>query len=723
MSRFSPLHAPHLTAEVRERAADRLEFLYSSAVTNWPGFIEREGQLTLMKTTLEVLLCAKTGDNTVRDGANLAALEAGTGTGKTLGYCLAAIVASEILGMKVVISTATVALQEQLFFKDLPQLATFIPELSFELLKGRGRYVCKSRLESALTGEVQGDWLDIEDAHSEQNESGAAPLDKPRRLEDQTVLWLKDLDKALNADKWDGEFDSMGVVPDAADWRAIQADAAACHGGQCEHFKECAFFKARRKAQAATFQVANHALVLAALAGESSLIDPENTLFIMDEGHHLPDIANEQFSYRARLGQSQKVISAMRRAMTAAVRLLPVADRPNLAPTGELLAGIREKLDFMTFSLLESDLIGPDNPTHRFAHGAIEDEVRAECEQLARLLTSAIETLAQLHSQLSQSDESMSPKEKDERGRAASSLGPHLQRMTTLRQLFQSWAAQDAVPLAKWIEWVDTSASPDALMCASPLTGAHGLVKGLWRQVAAAVCTSATLTACGSFDFFERLSGLNRFTKRRTGVMPSPFDYARQGQLRLPALKNTPKSPAFSQELCQRLPDLLSDHPLGQLVLFTSRRQMDACYAALPEGLQSRILMQGARSRQALLKEHRQRVDNGESSVLFGLQSMGEGLDLPGALCEHVLIDKLPFTPPSSPVDEALSEWLATQGRDAFDEIVVPRAAMRLAQWVGRGVRTVNDYARITICDTRLSKTGFGRRMLAGLPPFERVAA
>ena len=128
--------------------------------------------------------------------------------------------------------------------------------------------------------------------------------------------------------------------------------------------------------------------------------------------------------------------------------------------------------------------------------------------------------------------------------------------------------------------------------------------------------------------------------------------------------------------------------------------------------------MQGERSRPELLREHSRRVEAGERSIIFGLQSFGEGIDLPGKLCEHVLIDKLPFTPPNSPVEEALSEWLSAQGRDPFNEIAVPRAAMKLAQWSGRGVRTVSDFAVITVCDTRLGSTRYGREILAGLPPF-----
>jgi len=153
----------------------------------------------------------------------------------------------------------------------------------------------------------------------------------------------------------------------------------------------------------------------------------------------------------------------------------------------------------------------------------------------------------------------------------------------------------------------------------------------------------------------------------------------------------------------------------------SSRRQMQACHAALPRDLLSQVQVQGVRSRTELLKEHSRRIIAGERSIIFGLQSFGEGIDLPGQLCEHVVIDKLPFMPPNSPVDEALAEWLSAQGRDPFTELSVPRAGMKLAQWAGRGVRTVTDRAVITVCDTRLATMRYGQAILAGFPPFPVV--
>lgn len=720
MARFS-LKLPHLSEELQLRAVTRLDELYSAVVANWPGFIEREGQLTLMQKALEVLLSAKTDTRKCSSGENLAILEAGTGTGKTLGYCLAAIVASEILNMKVVVSTATITLQEQLFHKDLPILATFIPDLSYDLLKGRGRYVCKSKLELALGGEIQGDWLDMEEEFTGLETEELAQPQKKRKLDERTVVWLHEIQKGLDHGSWSGEIDSLGTMPDEAEWKTVQADVNACSGGRCEHFKSCSFFAARRKAQAATIQVANHSLVLATLAGESTLINASESLFVFDESHQLPEIAADQFSYRTRLGQGKKILSALIRTMARGTRILPEGARPNLMEVGRCIKQANEKFDLLENYIVESDLIGPEKPIHRFEHGVIAGPISDECQQLGLLLTTLEKEAIGICENLLATDESVSPKERNDRASAANEIGPHLSRLTTQKQVFKSWATHDKVPLAKWIEFVQTGDSVDALLCVSPLTGAQGLIKGLWNHVAGAVCTSATLSACGSFEFFERLSGLNRYPDKVTGIMPSPFDYEKQGVLRLPKFKNTPKATdAFSLELCQRMPELLSKHSYGQLVLFTSNRQMNACYEALPDDLKTRVLVQKTMSRQYLLKEHRQRVADGEPSIIYGLQSMGEGLDLPGRLCEHVIIDKLPFAPPSSPVDQALGEWLSSQGRDAFDEIIVPRTAMRLAQWVGRGVRTVDDFATITICDTRLSSTRYGRRILNGLPAFSR---
>ena len=723
----APAHAvtDGIDAALLAKARARLEDLYSEVAKTWPGFIARPGQYQMMQAALLTFLSAKAPAEETRSGRNLAQLEAGTGTGKTVAYCLAAIVASELLNKTVIVSTATVALQEQLFHKDLPRLAAIIPELKFDILKGRGRYVCESRLEGALNDDSQDSMLGEawQDGFADANwQPKGIPRDNAEALR-----WFKNVRKTLHNGQWDGDIDNLAQPPAPEDWRQVQANAHACNGGQCEFFKSCAFFRARRQAATATLQVANHALVLATLQTDSKLIDPATTLFVFDEAHHLPGIAGEQFSYRARAGTTVKLLTSLRTIAIRHSRSLPASTRPDPVAFAQTIAGCTDKLAVLEDYWTQNQLVSADQPTHRFAHGRIPEALVAECEQLASQVRAVHGVVTSVANALMAPDESRSPTERDEQTRAGVELGVYIDRLEVLDKLVSAWATHDKVPWAKWLEFAPGAvnplgiAVPDAWLCASPMTAAQLLSRGLWKNVSAAVCTSATLTACGSFDFFDRLSGMNRFPERRALIVESPFDYATQGELRIAPMQHSPKSPGFSDELCQRLPELLREHANGQLVLFTSRRQMQACHAALPRALLAQVQVQGERSRTELLKEHGRRVAAGERSIIFGLQSFGEGIDLPGALCEHVVIDKLPFTPPNSPVEEALSEWLSDQGRDPFAEIAVPRAGMKLAQWAGRGVRTVTDRAVITVCDTRLVTMRYGRDILAGLPPFPVV--
>ncbi len=257
---------------------------------------------------------------------------------------------------------------------------------------------------------------------------------------------------------------------------------------------------------------------------------------------------------------------------------------------------------------------------------------------------------------------------------------------------------------------------------ASPTLPGGTLRHHLWSGVRAAVLTSATLTSCGRFDFLLREIGLADDPDVTTLEVPSPFDFRRQGRLVLAATRADPKqAAAFTQEMVQALMRDLRGVRHGALVLFTSREQMRQATEALPEDLRARVLVQNEWPRQRLLQQHAQRVAAGQPSIIFGMQSFGEGLDLPGRLCEDLFITKLPFMPPDDPVGEARAEWLREAGRDPFMELVVPATAIRLAQWVGRAIRTEEDEAHVVCYDRRLTQTSYGQRLLAGLPPFERV--
>jgi ATP-dependent DNA helicase DinG len=302
-------------------------------------------------------------------------------------------------------------------------------------------------------------------------------------------------------------------------------------------------------------------------------------------------------------------------------------------------------------------------------------------------------------------------------------LAPRLEGLHATAQLLLQDAPPDAdrsfVPAAKWFTLETDGDFIVVKAHASPILPGTTLRNHLWSAVRGAVLTSATLNSCGNFDFFLREAGLHGDEAATTLEVASPFDYAAQGTLIAAETRADPKNAAqFTTEMVDALLHDIARVEYGALVLFTSREQMRQAVDALPTAMRSVVLVQNALPRPQLLRRHRERVEGGEPSVIFGMQSFGEGLDLPGRLCESVFITKLPFAPPDDPVGEARAEWLRAVGRDPFSELVVPATAIRLAQWVGRAIRTEEDMAHVYCYDRRLTGTSYGQRLLKGLPPF-----
>lgn len=698
-------------ADKTAAATARLDVLYAAAAAQWPGFVERAGQVQMMRDTLAALLRARIDPAAPCAGENLAALEAGTGTGKTLAYCLAAIAASEAVGFPVVVSTATIQLQEQLVLKDLPALAAVVPSLKFELLKGRSRYLCPLNLDAIVSGDAATE-LDLDDV----------PLPSRPSVPERTVKWLSNTREAFAKGHWDGDLDGLPDWPEDLPRSRLTTRAQECRGPECRHFSSCPAYVARRRAASAHLVVANHALVLSSLHNESQWIDPKKTLFVFDEAHQLSDIAVDQFRQSVSLAMVPRIADALSKSLQKANRLLPNSDRLDLREASNALGRISLACNLIETTIQDGEVVTPQNPVLRFEHGQLSPDFAAHCDDILSFQPPVKHSATTLLPTLKAfADDSKSPKERETILQVAARLSGAATDFTEVCALFSSWQRTDAVPLAKWIELADPENRAEILLCCSPLSGAGALHQSVWSQVAAAVCTSATLQACGGFDFFLRLSGLRHYPQCRTTATESPFDYPSQGRLSVPPMKCKPKDSGFSAELAQALPRALQAHPaLGSLVLFTSRRQMKACAEAMPDDLKAFLQVQGDSPRRQMLQRHRSQVDKGARSILFGLQSMGEGLDLPGAYCEHLLIDRLPFAPPGSPVTEALDEWMASQGRDAFSELAVPRTSMRMAQWVGRAIRTISDQATVTVFDGRLISTTFGRKILNGLPPFAR---
>ena len=715
---------------------------FDAVVQAGGGLRDRPGQRLMAERVAHTFSHADLGkpdDEGAVPTRAIAVIQAGTGVGKSLAYCAPAIAVALARGTRVLISTATVALQEQLVNKDLPALAAQMPQpFKFALAKGRGRYVCKLKLERlAGTGEAYG-----EDDDLFPEEAAAA---RPRHETEARMQFYASMAQALAQGGWDGDRDTLDVPPEPEVWSPVAAETHSCTGKHCPLFGSCTYFDKRKELVGAQVIVANHDLLLSSL-GARVLPELDNSLLVLDEAHHLPATALDQFACSMDLSR----LTWIDRLASHGLRIGQLVEVSEVADIPRHAAQLRQGLQDL--ARLVMDVYGealrnpppawgqartraPDarNPARvRVPGGALPEALTAPLANLAHHAAGFLECLRAISKALK-----AEMRDKPDEARRLSTLyaqigmlAPRLEAVYDTTQLLlqdtplpeEGAEATDAprtIPNAKWFT-LEMDGELIALKAhASPILPGATLRRHLWGAVRGAVLTSATLTSCGSFDFFLRESGLHSDEAASTLEVHSPFDYAAQGTLVAAETRADPKDAAhFTAEMVDALMLDLALVDYGALVLFTSREQLRQAVDALPTDMRALVLVQTALPRTQLLARHRERVAQGQPSIIFGMQSFGEGLDLPGRLCESVFITKLPFAPPDDPVGETRAEWLRAVGRDPFSELVVPATAMRLAQWAGRAIRTEEDQAHVYCYDRRLTRTHYGQRLLKGLPPF-----
>jgi ATP-dependent DNA helicase DinG len=707
---------------------------FDDAVAASPGFRGRAGQRSMAERVARTLGAAtlgkvEEGDEPVRA---IAVIQAGTGVGKSLAYCAPAIALALARNTRVLISTATVALQEQLVTKDLPALAALMPQpFRFALAKGRGRYVCRLKLER-LGGLAEPE-IDEEDPEDDlfaddQAAQRSARESRPAHEVEARVKFYAGVAQALSSGAWDGDRDTLESPPTADAWIPMAAEAASCTGKHCPSFNQCAYYERRKTLVGAQVIVVNHDLLLSSL-GNRLLPELDNSLLILDEAHHLPATALAQFACRMDLVRHAWAEKLARRAVRFG-SLLGVTEVSDIPVHAKYLRQALQEVEHLVTDLygeaLRAGLHGPGRGAARarVPRGELNEALVEPLGQVAHHAEGFLTALRCIAKALR-----AEMRERPEQARRLSTqyaqlgaMAPRLEAVHETAQLLLRDAEPGAVPAAKWFTLEMEGDVPVLQAHASPLLPGATLRNRLWGSVRGAVLTSATLTSLGKFDFFLREAGLHDDEAASTLEVPSPFDYARQGRFVAGQTRADPRDAVgYTAEMVQALVRDLQTVQHGALVLFTSREQLRQAVAALPPVLVPRVLVQTALPRGQLLIAHRKRVADGAPSIIFGMQSFGEGLDLPGRLCESVFITKLPFAPPDDPVGEARAEWLRSAGRDPFVELVVPATAIRLAQWVGRAIRTEEDMASVYCYDKRLVSTAYGQRLLNGLPPFTVV--
>ena len=650
---------------------------------------------------------------------SIAVIQAGTGVGKSLAYSAPAIAMALQRGTRVVISTATVALQEQLVNKDLPTLAAHLGQpFRYALAKGRGRFVCQLKLER-LVGSSD---LYPEEADDLFGETlPTKPVAQAERQAQQQ--FYASMAEALAQGRWDGDRDSLDTPPAPEAWSPVAAEGSSCTGRHCPAFQSCSYYERRKELVAAQVIVVNHDLLLSSL-GARLLPELDNCLLVLDEAHHLPATALAQFANSMDLSRLQWLDKLTSRAL----RIGQLLEVEEIADIPQHSSGLRQAMGQLAQAAMAQYGETLKSPEARFGpasaripRGVLPEALLPPLEAVLAHSTGLLDVLRAIAKAL----RSTIKETPDEAPRLAAlyaqlgSLAPRLEAVFATTELLLHTPAPGQAPAAKWFtlemdgEWIALQAH------ASPILPGSTLRQHLWSQVRGGVLTSATLTSCGSFDFFLREVGLHDLPTLATLEVASPFDYPSQGVLWAHHTQADPKHAGpFTQEMVHTLLHDLASVQTGALVLFTSKEQMRQAVDALPSALRSKVLVQNTMPRFALLNKHREQVEAGQASIIFGMQSFGEGLDLPGALCASLFITKLPFAPPDDPVGEARAEWLRSSGRNPFTDLVVPATAIRLAQWVGRAIRTEHDQAQVYCYDRRLCVTSYGQQIQKSLPDF-----
>ncbi|OJT00534.1 ATP-dependent DNA helicase DinG [Marinobacter nauticus] len=664
-------------------------------------------------------------------------VEAGTGTGKTLAYLIAAIPVAKALGKTLVISTATVALQDQIVLKDLPDLRKHSKlDFSWTLAKGRGRYLCMSRLEARLHDEGHGD-------------SDTMPLfllDQPMDDEAASRITFEKMLATYGSREWDGDRDHWPEqIPDEI-WRQVTTDHRQCTNRHCAYFDSCAFFDARKDLDDADVVVANHDLVLAdlALGGGAILPEPENALFIFDEAHHLPDKALNHFAASVPLNSTRQWLKQLSQALVKMQPWLPGGSQATKAV--EKISTSGRDLDLAlgkVYEEVEQNTGWEFNDERRSAQWRYPDgelpEAVAELAAETRIVTAGlVRHLGTLVDELQSAfDERKDPElDRDTADSWYPVIGAFHSRAEEQLRLWAAWCESGPVipqndesaeaapvvrkgpPPARWAVRQRWDHAEDIALFSSPVLADNLLYSRLWSRVYGAVLTSATLTALGRFDRLRSRAGLPEAS--RYLVVPSSFRYGEMATVEVPAMAAMPTDDGFAEALIKRLPDLWAGEK-ATLVLFTSRRQMQQVRDALAPDYPELILTQDDMAKNEVLRTHCSRVDEGRPSVLFGVASFAEGIDLPGKYLHHVVITRLPFSVPDDPIEASLAEWVTRRGGNPFMEITVPDASVKLVQAVGRLLRTEQDTGRVTILDRRIVARRYGQLLLDALPPFRRI--
>lgn len=606
-----------------------------------PGYEFRPSQLAMAKIAADAF-----------EKHQHVVIEAGTGTGKTLAYLLPAIRS----GRRVVISTATKSLQEQLFQKDVPFLQKhFAPNLKAALMKGRANFLCRQK------------------AHQMEGQPVLKGIDE--------IDWfsqIKDWEKLTET----GDRSELTFLPDDAElWNRIDARSDLCTGQKCAEFQRCFVTAMHQRAHEADLIIVNHHLFFADLAirqDDFGSILPEYSAVVFDEAHEIEDVASDYFGRQL----SSYRFEELARDTESIVRLL----RIEASPLRKHLTRMRERARTFFERFPEREGRYPFGPAERHA---FLDQNREAYDDLAAAVK---RTEAELSA--------ISPKPEE-------IIALARRAAETRRELAFLMESEEK----SYVYWYERRGR-GVFLAATPIDVSDILREKLFDQFDTVILTSATLAVGGRFDYLKQRLGV---LPSQEEVLPQEFDYESQALLYLPKSLPDVRNPAFAGAAADEIVRLLEISQGRAFCLFTSYAQMKDIHSRVSGRVSFPLLLQGTAPRSILLDRFR----STPNAVLFATSSFWQGVDVPGAQLSCVIIDKLPFAVPSDPIVAARVRALTEDGRNAFAEYQVPEAVLALKQGFGRLIRSKTDRGILAILDNRIQRMQYGKIFVESLPKYQ----
>ncbi len=602
------------------------------------------------------VMAGAVADTLERGGVLLA--EAGTGTGKTLAYLVPAILSRQ----RVLISTGTKNLQEQIYFKDIPALRTALGvPFTATYMKGRANYLCLHRLDQLR-------------AHP------AAPMD-----------FISTLDEWRRATDTGDRAELTGLEEDSSLWHDVSAQADTCLGNDCPQYRECYVTRMRQRAAESDLVIVNHHLLCADASVRQSTfgeVIPESHYAIIDEAHHLEDVATQYFG----IAVSNYRITDLVRDAERALNLGMIEDFDS-----DLRHAITRVDDHSLtfFGALQMA---------RHARGGFEERLRIGPGWFGDVLDDGLGLISALNGL----DEEMRKRAgAEEAGAQVNEDAATMARRAAELRDHLTFLLEAADPA--FVYFLETR-NRGVFLRAAPIDVSRILNEMLFNRMRATIMTSATLTVEGSFDYLKGRLGVPEADAVR---VPSEFDFAEQAILYLPKQMPPPKSPQYGDAVAREVRDLLLRTEGRAFVLFTSYSMLRTVRDLVEPELPYPVIVQGTAPRSTLLAQFR----STPNAVLFATSSFWQGVDVVGEQLSCVIIDKLPFASPGDPITAARIEAINAEGGDAFQDYQVPLAILAMLQGLGRLIRHRTDRGVLAVLDPRLRTMGYGRRFLDSFPP------